>query len=492
MIQCERGHFFDENRYAGCPYCNQIASQQRSVIPPIAPAMEIPKPSCGKTVAIEGMDTAPQISKTVAIDGFEDNYPHVNKTVSITEQLSPSGLPEFAPAAAVAPIAASAPAAQPAPAAPTAVEVPAAPAVQAAPVETAVSSPAPFAAAPAPQETADASAAQVNNAPDLSSDPESFMRPYQVTGLGVKENPTPIPVNEPVYDRPYAVSGLGVKENPTPTPSDVGATFPVEQQGAAPMAAEAAAFASFGFPGGPVPGMMPGMVPGMPPAPASPFASPAPAAPEVQAEPAVAETPVAPVEAETPVEPAVPEVPAEPAVFEAPVETPVTEKPVEPAAVETPVQPEVAETPAESVVSEVPVVPVVPQAPADPHATVAMTESDMDYLPRLHARAFFVCIDGPMTGASFVFQENKAIIGRQKNYEISLFRDPSVSRNPHAIIRYAKETLTYTVAPGDAEKKVSVNGEFISQEQTLKLYDIVGIGQTRLLFIPVCSEKFAW
>ena len=161
MIQCERGHFFDENRYAGCPYCNQIASQQRSVIPPIAPAMEIPKPSCGKTVAIEGMDTAPQISKTVAIDGFEDNYPHVNKTVSITEQLSPSGLPEFAPAAAVAPIAASAPAAQPAPAAPTAVEVPAAPAVQAAPVETAVSSPAPFAAAPAPQETADASAAQV-------------------------------------------------------------------------------------------------------------------------------------------------------------------------------------------------------------------------------------------------------------------------------------------------------------------------------------------
>ena len=128
----------------------------------------------------------------------------------------------------------------------------------------------------------------------------------------------------------------------------------------------------------------------------------------------------------------------------------------------------------------------------DANATVALTESDMDYLPRIHARAFLVCIDGPMTGASYVFQESRAVIGRQKNYEIALYRDISVSRSQHAILNYYSDSFRYTVSAGDADKKVSVNGVFIDAETDLKLYDIIGVGQTRLLFIPVCSEKFAW
>ena len=159
-------------------------------------------------------------------------------------------------------------------------------------------------------------------------------------------------------------------------------------------------------------------------------------------------------------------------------------------------QPEVVEAPVAQPEAplDIPVASPVVEEPAlrDPNATVAMTESDMDYLPRIHARAFLVCIDGPMTGASYVFQESKAIIGRQKNYEIALYRDNSVSRSPHAIISYYKDAFRYTVSAGDAEKKVSVNGAFIEAETDLKMYDVIGIGQTRLLFIPVCSEKFAW
>jgi hypothetical protein len=287
-----------------------------------------------------------------------------------------------------------------------------------------------------------------------------------VTGLGVTENPQPLPQEEHFYqssaDRPYAVTGLGVKENPTPIPNDVGATFPIPAGDTIPASPnqpaspEAAAFAAFGFPGGPMPGSMPGA---MPVAPAAPVPTP--------------EIPAVPV-AEAPVVPEIPEVP----------QTPVSE---------TPAVPEVPATP----VFELPAVPVVPvpvveETPKDPNATVALTESDMDYLPRIHARAFLVCIDGPMTGASFVFQENRAIIGRQKNYEIALFRDNTVSRSPHAVLSYVKENYRYTVSQGDPEKRVSVNGTFINEETELKMYDVIGIGQTRMLFMPVCSEKFAW
>ena len=525
MIQCERGHFYDENRFSGCPYCSQVSSQPKSVLPPVAPAnMAIPQPSCGKTVAIEGMETEPQISKTVAIENFEENTPHVNKTVAIFEESS--GLPSVGtPETPVAPSAPAAPVI-PVPAASSAPEIPA----PSTPAPADVPVPAPSVIPSMPDPTVPDSH---TNIPfnGVSEEPERILTEdisvdiptsLPVTGLGVTEHPEPLAQEENFYtpsDRPYAVTGLGVKENPTPIPVDVGATFPIPAEGgnAAPAAqpgqAEAAAFAAFGFPGGPIPGMMPGMpAPGAPIAPVAPVA---PAAPEVPVDlTAPAETPVeAPVDA--PVTAVTEEAPAEITSIE---ETPAVTEETPAVTEETPVAP-VEEVPAAPVeeapaapVEEIPAAPVeeapsapvegasaatapmfvAQQAPRDPNATVSLTESDMDFIPRVHARAFLVCIDGPMTGASFVFQEKRAIIGRQKNYEIALFRDNSVSRSPHAILSYDKDAIRYTVSCGDADKRVMVNGAFINGETELKLYDVIGVGQSRLMFIPVCSDKFAW
>lgn len=469
MIQCERGHFFDENRYASCPYCSQYSNQPRSVNPPVAPNMQIPEPSCGKTVAIAGMEPASPVGKTVAIAGFDENPAPVHKTVAIAEEpldfppVTPIAAPQpvTAPAAApVMPFAAAPVMNQPAPApmeaAPLAAPM-AVPSVEpsVAPVEVPVVAPvaAPMAAPEAAPAAVPFAAPSVDPVENVSVQPQVSL---PVTGLGVTEHPIPIAQEENFYesspDRPYAVTGLGVKEHPTPIPNDVGATFPIpseENTAAAPVGqAEASAFAAFGFPGGPVPGMMPGN-------PAAQIPSSAPAVEEAPvSEPSVeVSEPIVPEEAAS-----VPEETAPSAPVEAPVSFPSFTEPVT----------------------------------RDANATVALTESDMDYLPRIHARAFLVCIDGPMTGASYVFQESRAVIGRQKNYEIALYRDISVSRSQHAILNYYSDSFRYTVSAGDADKKVSVNGVFIDAETDLKLYDIIGVGQTRLLFIPVCSEKFAW
>lgn len=483
MIQCERGHFYDENRFQGCPYCSQVSAAPRSVNPPVAPLnMAIPQPSCGKTVPIEGVELEPQVSKTVAIDSFEVDAAPLHKTVAISENQLPP-VPEVAPAVAAVPVVPSTP------------ETPyAAPVVPSAP-ETSYAAPQVVASTP----VVDTMAASYNpiQQQNIATEPvypvtglgvaenpqpipqeevpvyQPSDRPYAVTGLGVKENPQPIAKEAEKYyqpsDRPYAVTGLGIKENPTPIPVDTGATFPIpggaENPASAGAQPEAAAFAAFAFPGGPMPGMFPG--------------GPIPGAPIPKVE--VPNIEVPPVEV-----PSI-DIPSVESVYETPAMTDdvVAEPEQIPVAVES-----------EQVVSEPVAVPNVaveePVQPDDPNATVTITESDMDYTPRTHTRAFFVCIDGPMTGASFVFRENKAIIGRQMDYEISLFRDNSVSRNPHAIINYYQDAIRYTVSCGDAEKRVSVNGQYISVETELKLYDVVGIGQSRLLFVPICSEKFAW
>jgi len=428
--------------------------------------MAIPTPSCGKTVAVEGVEVEPSVGKTVAIDNYVEEAPRVSKTVAISEEpldFPPvSAIPNPVPAPA-APIPAASAASSP--------EVPVVPeaTVPVIPEPVPMPSVSEISAPMAPSYSEDISAQIPFNG--ISETPERILTEeisidLPVTGLGVTENPQPLPQEEHYYqssaDRPYAVTGLGVKENPTPIPNDVGATFPIPAGDTIPVSAnqpaspEAAAFAAFGFPGGPMPGPMPGSMPVAP-------AAPVPAS----------EIPAVPV-AEAPVVPEIPEVPQTPES----VEAPVADIPQAPS----------FETPAVPVVP----VPVVEETPKDPNATVALTESDMDYLPRIHARAFLVCIDGPMTGASFVFQENRAIIGRQKNYEIALFRDNTVSRSPHAVLSYVKENYRYTVSQGDPEKRVSVNGTFINEETELKMYDVIGIGQTRMLFMPVCSEKFAW
>lgn len=35
--QCERGHFYDENKYDECPYCNRIPIQDSGESPPMHP-----------------------------------------------------------------------------------------------------------------------------------------------------------------------------------------------------------------------------------------------------------------------------------------------------------------------------------------------------------------------------------------------------------------------------------------------------------------------
>ena len=248
MIQCERGHFYDESRYSSCPYCSQVSVAPRSVTPPVAPNMEIPTPSCGKTVAVEGVETAPSVGKTVAIDMPAEQFAPINKTVAISEPPLdfPPVTPIAPPAPAYTPAPAQAPVAQApvqAPVAPAPIPTPAVPAAAPAIADIPVSAPVSAPVAPAPQvpaQPAAASYAEDMNAGipynGVSETPERILTEQisidlPVTGLGVSDHPKPILQEEKFYqsspDRPYAVTGLGVKENPTPIPNDVGATFPI-------------------------------------------------------------------------------------------------------------------------------------------------------------------------------------------------------------------------------------------------------------------------
>lgn len=114
------------------------------------------------------------------------------------------------------------------------------------------------------------------------------------------------------------------------------------------------------------------------------------------------------------------------------------------------------------------------------------------YRAQLEIHAFVIAIDGPMIGASYACYNEKTRIGRGKENEISLNRDGIVEEMPCAFITYDRFECKYSITPTDAGTVIRLNEEPIYEETALSLYDRISLGDTDLMFIPVCGEKFRW
>ena len=70
--------------------------------------------------------------------------------------------------------------------------------------------------------------------------------------------------------------------------------------------------------------------------------------------------------------------------------------------------------------------------------------------------------------------------------------DNSISANKHAIISYNPKELAFRLYPGESHGIVYVNNKEVYTAEELKHGDTIQIGQTTLLFVPLCNEKFSW
>lgn len=76
--------------------------------------------------------------------------------------------------------------------------------------------------------------------------------------------------------------------------------------------------------------------------------------------------------------------------------------------------------------------------------------------------------------------------------DVALTKDGTVSRNKHAIILYEPKANIFIVQPGEAKELFYLNGQVVLQAQQINPYDVIALGKTKLLFIPLCSDKFTW
>ena len=105
---------------------------------------------------------------------------------------------------------------------------------------------------------------------------------------------------------------------------------------------------------------------------------------------------------------------------------------------------------------------------------------------------WLVCIKGKHLGESFCIYAGANSIGREDSNRIVLSKDPSVSRSKHAILTFEPKHSDFYLKPGESSGLTYVNDEFISETKKLAARDIIEIGYSQLMLIPLCGESFSW
>ncbi len=105
---------------------------------------------------------------------------------------------------------------------------------------------------------------------------------------------------------------------------------------------------------------------------------------------------------------------------------------------------------------------------------------------------WLVAISGPVKGQDFRITAEKNFIGRSEKMDVSIVDDQTISRENHAVVSFNPKNLAFRLFPGDSKGLVFLNEEEVIMPVELYSYDIIEVGQTKLLFIPMCSERFHW
>ena len=136
-------------------------------------------------------------------------------------------------------------------------------------------------------------------------------------------------------------------------------------------------------------------------------------------------------------------------------------------------------------------------------ATMRCLSEDEAYFPRRLQRneesttfdpvvGWLVCIEGATKGTDYRIHSQNNYIGRSAKMDISIPEDSHISAENSAIIAYDNEDRVFYFGPGSGRNIVRVNGKPALSVEKIEAYDVLTIGTTKLLFVPLCGDRFDW
>lgn len=121
---------------------------------------------------------------------------------------------------------------------------------------------------------------------------------------------------------------------------------------------------------------------------------------------------------------------------------------------------------------------------------------DMPYLGDLEVMdpvtGWLVCIEGPSKGRDYRILTEKNFLGRAETMDIQILGDNHIAKKNHAVFVYDPKKRKTLVLPGDSQGLVYVNEEAVYVPVELSPYDVIELGKSKFLFIPLCGDNFEW
>lgn len=126
---------------------------------------------------------------------------------------------------------------------------------------------------------------------------------------------------------------------------------------------------------------------------------------------------------------------------------------------------------------------------ADTGKTVAVMQKSFKMEPVV---GWFVCIEGPDKGKDFRILAKNNTIGRADNMDICIKGDTSISRENQARVGYDEKHEVFHLIPGEGANNVYIKDEPVYVPTKIEAYEVLEVGETKLLFIPLVGDKFNW
>lgn len=105
---------------------------------------------------------------------------------------------------------------------------------------------------------------------------------------------------------------------------------------------------------------------------------------------------------------------------------------------------------------------------------------------------WLTCIEGDHYGESFPLKSGRNFIGRNANMDVVLAGDMSVSRERHAVVIYEPKAKCFIAQAGDARELFYLNDNVVLNNEMMKNYDVLSIGNEKLIFVALCGPQFCW
>lgn len=126
---------------------------------------------------------------------------------------------------------------------------------------------------------------------------------------------------------------------------------------------------------------------------------------------------------------------------------------------------------------------------ADGGKTMSVMQANMGFNPVV---GWLVCSEGSNRGKSYSVYGGINSIGRSDRNDITITGDNKISAENHAKISYSDKNNRFRIISGDGRNIIYLNDEEVFSPEPLNAYDLIDFGDTKLIFIPLCSDKFIW